>query len=86
MAKFVPWDGHDTEQHDDTNAVGKRKVHLIILTKTAVGKDTLGAVGKFRGEAGPDAQAGQVRISTDLSTKRCIAFHDGRRHSALSQN
>jgi hypothetical protein len=51
VAKFVHGDGHNTEQHDDTNAVGKRKVHLIILTKTAAAKDTLGAVGKFRGEA-----------------------------------
>jgi hypothetical protein len=32
-----------------------------------------------------NAEAGQVRISTDLSTKRCIAFHDGRRHSAQSK-
>jgi hypothetical protein len=33
VAKFVHWDGHDTDQRDDTNAVGKRKAHLIILTR-----------------------------------------------------
>lgn len=52
VAKFVQWDGHDTKHHEDTNTVGKRRVHLIIPTKTAAGKDTRGAVGKFRGEAG----------------------------------
>jgi hypothetical protein len=30
-------------------------------------------------------QLEQARISTDLSTKRCIAFHDGRRHSTQSK-
>jgi uncharacterized protein DUF4386 len=39
-----------------------------------------------RRAATSNAKAGQRRISTDLSTKRCIAFHDGRRQSALSQN
>jgi hypothetical protein len=33
VAKLVEWDGHDTEQHDDTNAVGERKVPLLSLRK-----------------------------------------------------
>jgi hypothetical protein len=57
VAKFMHWDGHDTEQRDDTDAVGKRKVHLTYPYETAAGKDTPGQ-SESSGE-------GQIQINAE---------------------